>query len=294
MTILVTDSGIGGYSVAAEFYARLNAQSLSARIVFFNALFDEHSGYNRLKTLAEKSEKFEAALRGMARMTPDAICVACNTLSVIYPHTAFAQAAPMPVIGIIEVGVDALLRRMEGVSQPCAVLFATPTTIQQGEHARRLRQLRPDAQLVAQPCPELMNAIECGDPQEIEARIREYVEAVIKQIPAGTTTAFAGLFCTHFGYFQETFQRVFQELGINAEIVNPNSALVEIMLETLGELSDTFEVSDNLHDHSISLECVSKTPISAAAINTLAPLLQVYGDEAVAALQAYRHIPELF
>ena len=287
LTIVVTDSGIGGYSVAAELYARLKARSLSARIIFFNALFNEQSGYNRLKTLAEKAEKFDAALRGMARLTPDAICIACNTLSVIYPHTAFAQAAPIPVTGIVEVGVDALLRLMKGVLQPHAVLFATPTTIQQGEHVRRLRQLRPDAQLVEQPCPELIKAIECGNPQDIEARICEYVAAAVRQIPAGTNAVFAGLFCTHFGYFQKTFQRVFQEYGIDAEIVNPNSALVETMLETLS----------GQHQHnaqSVSIECVSKTRIAPEAIATLAPLLAVYGDETVAALQAYRHDSELF
>lgn len=287
MVIIVTDSGVGGYSVAAGLYARFKALSLSARIIFFNALFDEQSGYNRLKTLTEKADKFDAALRGMARLTPDAICIACNTLSVIYPHTAFAQAAPIPVTGIVEVGVDALLRRMAGVSHPYAVLFATPTTIQQGEHARRLCQFQPDAQLIVQPCPELMNAIECGDPQEIEARIREYVAAAVRQIPAGTNAIFAGLFCTHFGYFQETFQRVFQESGINAEIVNPNSALVENMVDTLAEQSQNDE-------HSLTLECVSKTRIAPEAIATLAPLLRIYGDEAVAALQAYRHDPELF
>lgn len=287
MTIVVTDSGIGGYSVAAELYARLKAQVQSARIIFFNALFDENSGYNRLKSLSEKVEKFDTALQGMLKLTPDAICVACNTLSVVYPHTAFAQAAPMLVIGIVETGVDALLRRMAGVSQPYVVLFATSTTIQQGEHARRLRHIRPDAQLIAQPCPELIKAIEEGNPQDIEARIREYVAAAVSQIPAGTTTAFAGLFCTHFGYFQDIFQRVFQEFGINANIINPNSVFVENMLKTLSE-----RVQRN--EQSITIECVSKTPISAAAINTLAPLLCIYGDEAVAALQAYRHIPELF
>ncbi len=287
MTIIVTDSGIGGYSVAAEFYARLKARVQSARIIFFNALFDEQSGYNRLKTLTEKAEQFDAALRGMARLTPDAICVACNTLSVIYPHTAFAQAAPMPVVGIVEVGVDALLRRMAGVSQPCAILFATPTTIQQGEHAGRLRRTRPDAQRVEQPCPELMNAIECGDPQEIEARIREYVAAAVRQIPAGTKTLFAGLFCTHFGYFQDMFQRVFRDHGIDADIVNPNSALVATMLEMLVDNTPN-------ENQPLIIECVSKTRISPEAIATLAPLLRVYGDEAVAALQAYRHDPELF
>jgi len=287
MTIIVTDSGIGGYSVAAELYARMKARSLSARIIFFNALFDENSGYNRLKTLTEKVEKFDAALRGMARLTPDAICIACNTLSVVYPHTAFAQAAPMPVTGIVEIGVDALLRLMKGVLQPHAVLFATPTTIQQGEHVRRLRQLRPDAKFVEQPCPELMHAIECGNPQDIEARIREYVAAAVTQIPTGTNTIFAGLFCTHFGYFQDIFQRVLLEDSINAEIINPNSALTEKMLETFDGVS--------MNDSSgATIECVSKTPISPDAIATLAPLLAVYGDETVAALQAYRHDSELF
>ena len=64
VTIVVTDSGLGGLSVVAELAARLPASGIarSARIVFVNALLDDAIGYNDLKHEADKLRVFDAAL----------------------------------------------------------------------------------------------------------------------------------------------------------------------------------------------------------------------------------------
>ncbi len=87
VTIVVTDSGLGGLSVVADLASRLPASGIvrSARIVFVNALLDDAIGYNDLRDEADKVRVFDAALAAMeSRFRPDLILVACNTLSVFY------------------------------------------------------------------------------------------------------------------------------------------------------------------------------------------------------------------
>ena len=52
VTILVTDSGLGGLSVAADVAASLPESGVfdNAKIIFFNSLFHNRSGYNSLKS----------------------------------------------------------------------------------------------------------------------------------------------------------------------------------------------------------------------------------------------------
>src|SRR5664279_4089387 len=56
VTIVVTDSGLGGLSVAADLAARLPASGIvqSARIVFMNAEPDVALGYNDMSLEADK------------------------------------------------------------------------------------------------------------------------------------------------------------------------------------------------------------------------------------------------
>jgi hypothetical protein len=113
LTIAVTDSGLGGLSIMAETAARLEQARIAKRVhlVFFNALFSNDSGYNSLPTREAKLRMFDRALTALTDTErPDLIVIGCNTLSVIYPDTAFARSARVPVAGIIEPGV-ALFRR---------------------------------------------------------------------------------------------------------------------------------------------------------------------------------------
>ena len=100
ITVLVTDSGLGP-SVAADIErrARTSGAYRSIHIIFANALPEASRGYNRMPTVERKVQVFDDALAGMVRWyKPDAILVACNTLSVLIPRTRGAQGTPLLAI----------------------------------------------------------------------------------------------------------------------------------------------------------------------------------------------------
>ena len=70
----------------------------------------------------------------MDQLRPDRILIACNTLSVLYPMTAFSRTTAVPVLGIIDAGVDLFLEALEADPSSSIVLFGTRITIESGVH----------------------------------------------------------------------------------------------------------------------------------------------------------------
>lgn len=289
MTIIVTDSGLGGISVAAELYRALQARPRAekTRIIFFNALFDEQSGYNRLTDMAAKIRWFDAALHGMLSYAPDVIGIACNTLSVLYPRTAFARTANLPVIGIVEIGVNYLCQKLKGHEEAYAILFATPTTLQQGTHQRLLREHFPERRIIAQACPELMYAIGDGATAQIKHLIAEYTRQAVAQLPVPRPKVYASLNCTHFGYYQAEFEAALRGHGLaDVAVVNPNAAMVHALAPENKIQPGT--------PTELSIECVSKVKFHPQGLASLLPLLTPVSEEAAAAFRNYQYQPDLF
>src|SRR5210317_2602211 len=67
ITIVITDSGLGGLSVVADaaekFAANRNYETVE--LVFVNALFRDAGGYNSLQSRGEKLKVFNSALESM-------------------------------------------------------------------------------------------------------------------------------------------------------------------------------------------------------------------------------------
>ncbi|MBD3288097.1 hypothetical protein GF337_04780, partial [candidate division KSB1 bacterium] len=137
VTIVVTDSGLGGISITADVAERLKRSRIfrSARIIFFNSSFDNKSGYNVISDHQEKIRIFNNALNSMAsRYQPDLILIGCNTLSVLYPETPFSTATTIPVTGIVETGVEQILLNWQKTNNADIFLFGTQTTISGSSH----------------------------------------------------------------------------------------------------------------------------------------------------------------
>jgi len=154
ITIVVTDSGLGGLSVVAEAERRLRTHGVFAEVelIFCNALFTAEGGYNSLPVRDDKVLVFSRALQGMQdHYAPDIILIACNTLSVLYRDTEFAATTETPVIGIVEDGVDLIADRMRTDDSARTIIFATETTVDEGTHKAALLQRNLPAERILTP-----------------------------------------------------------------------------------------------------------------------------------------------
>lgn len=288
LTVVVTDSGIGGISIAAELYRGLKDQApyKQARVIYFNALFDEHSGYNSLKGTPRKAAIFDMALHRMLHYGPDMILLASHTLSVLYPYTPFSRSAILPVVELVKLSVNQILSRIQTDPAAAVIIFATPVTVNDGIYRKMLGEHIADSRIIEQACERLEYAIGDGDRDTIYRLIQRYVRQAIQQLPADTTTVYASLNCTHFGYYQAEFLKAFQQEGIDhIDILNPNTAMVEAIIS--GDCPPA--------EHcDVSIEFVSKVKFHPQGMQSLMPYLAAISEDVVTAFQNYQYDPTLF
>jgi len=289
LTIIVTDSGLGGVGVAAEVYRVLKIQGpySQARIIYYNALFDERSGYNILKSMPQKTAIFDTALHGMLPYRPDVIVLASNTLSVLYPRTAFSQSAGIPVVGLIDLGVNHVLSRIHASPNSAVILFATPVTVREGAFRSQLRRhILDDTRIIEHACPGLEYAIGDGDRATILRLIDQYVAEALQRVPAGISHLFGSLHCTHFGYYQREFTEAFQRQSAEpAEVLNPSTEMANVFT------ADDCPVVEN---PDIRIEFVSKVKFHPDGIASLLPYITTIAADVATAFQHYQHKPDLF
>jgi glutamate racemase len=292
ITVLVTDSGLGGLSVCADLDARVRRTGAyrKVRIIFANALPESNRGYNRMKTTGEKIRVFDAALHGMARaFTPDVILVACNTLSVLIPQTAFAAASPIPVLGIVETGVGMLYEQLTADPASTAVIFGTETTIGAGTHRRLLIERGIDpARLVTQACPNLAGAIETDVRSDrVSTAITAFASEAAGNMAPGTGKVLAGLCCTHYGYAAGRFRDALGAGGARpVVIVDPNTRMNDALFpEGKGRMTDHPECT---------VEVISRAVISPEEIASIGVLVQEVSPATAAALRCHTLNRQLF
>jgi len=292
ITIVVTDSGLGGLSVAADLAARLPASGIvrSARIVFVNAEPDVALGYNDMRLEADKARVFDGALAAMeARYEPDLILIACNTLSVVYPGTEHAKKGGTETVEVV--GLGAGLVRKELIAKPdaTALLFGTKTTIESGAHARLLAESGvPADRIVGEACPRLVGAIERGAASdETIAYVKRFVAEALGKKKDKTGPVVASLNCTHFGYVKPLWEQAFAAAGYpGVKVLDPNPLMTDLVLREGG--------AKRYPRTAVTVEVVSKVPIGEATRANLGALLRTVSPETADALAAYRLEPALF
>jgi glutamate racemase len=291
VTILITDSGLGGLSVVADVVARLPESGVfrNARVVFYNALFHA-SGYNSLDTDEEKALVFDMVLEAMQEQyQPDLILIACNTLSVIYDQTDFARNEPAPVIGIVETGVDVIAEQLKQAPDATALIFGTETTIESAAYQDKLRAAGfPEQRIVGQSCPGLAAAIERGtDTEETVGMIRQYVGEALARTGGAGGPVFGSFNCTHYGYARQQWAAAFAAAGYpDVLLVDPNPRMADFLFsqQYLGRYPRT----------EVTVEVVSKLEITEQERNAIGPLLRAVSPATADALANYRLDTNLF
>ncbi len=292
VTILVTDSGLGGLSVVADLSERLSLSGIfnEVRIIFFNALFHKDSGYNNLSSIDEKVRIFNIVLEAMAeKYRPDLLLIACNTLSVIYDQTPFSKKENFPVIGIVDAGVDLIVEELEKTPHAAVIIFATETTINSNSYKNQLTSRGYlKNQIIGQACPLLSESIERDYKSELTyAIIEEYKTQALEKLHTPATPVIASLNCSHYGYSVEIFRQVFAEAGYaDIKIFDPNPRMTEFIFKS--------EYMNRFPKTRLQVKVVSRTKISDEKIKSLSVLLNMTSHKTAEAFTDYLYNPNLF
>ncbi len=288
MHILITDSGVGGLSVVAyaERFVRTHGFTEPVRLTFANAAPENDYGYNSMPSREVKIETFDRFLRNVTeRFEPDSIYVACNTLSVLLPDTPYFRDAVIPVKGIVETGVDLVLKELEADPASVAIIFGTQTTIDAGTYPRLLvaRGVEP-SRIVSQACPGLADTIsEDREGSRTASEIRRWVATALDKVDRPAAPIVACLACTHYGYRRDQFSTAFADAGVTATVINPNERAVD----------DLFPRAEGAV-HDVEVEFVTRYAIPAATVEALTFFLSEISPRTVAAMRNFMHLPDLF
>ncbi len=293
LTIVITDSGLGGLSVCAELEAYLGRIKRAGRVrlVFVNALPDAASPYNAMTDKVQQLRVFDDALAGMKRWYhPDAILIACNTLSALYPETSAASMNDIPVVSIIDVGSKMIADRAKKSGSTQFLILGTPTTIASGVYVKQLAALGiPQDRIVSQPCKLLETEIQADPSSDIVSNLVEtYVDEAMEKIDTRRVGKISvGLCCSHYGYSADAFsQTLKQRVGNRFELLNPNKAMVAL-----------FAVAGRARPGKptrTSVEVVSRAPFTEQEIHSIAGALDKTSRKTAIALRRYQHKEDLF
>jgi glutamate racemase len=214
----VFDSGVGGLTVAAAIRRRLPRESIlylgdTARLPYGSKSPDTVTRYTRrnIEFLAERGVK--------------AVVVACNTASAL----ALPQLDPdhldpnhnrtIPTWGVIEPGA----RKAAALSRGRVGVIATDATVLSDAYPRALRALRPDLEILSQPCPLFVPLVEEGwhDDPVTEQVAERYLRPLLD---AGIDTLVLG--CTHYPLLVPVLRRV---AGPDVTLVDSAEAVAEVV-----------------------------------------------------------------
>lgn len=291
MRIGISDSGVGGLSVCAEVEARLRAATAGEDIelLYLNAALRDDYAYNSMASRQEKLEAFDCFLHNVRdRYHPDLLYIACNTLSILFRDSFFADhQAMMPVLGIVESGMEAMLTALRADPGASLVLFATPTTVEEGRYARQLLAAGVPAERFAQQaCPGLPDAISNDfTGAQAETLLSEFIPAALAQFTRRPDRVIAFLGCTHYGYQAGVFERLLSQQVARSHVLNPNQAAAGSILERLppGNSACVPEI-----------RFITPYPIPEKPLRSLPHYLGERAPGTVAALLGHEHDPSLY
>ncbi len=292
VTIAVIDSGLGGLSILGDAVERMKKENVFQKVhfVFFNALFSNEGGYNSLKTRDQKIEMFNSALESLEEThSPDLILIGCNTLSVLYKNTSFSRNSVIPVVGIVNSGVDLIAQNLKTHPESKVILFGTQTTVSEGTYTQELEERGFLAERVfSQACPELVSYIEKGyDSDETEMLVFAYVDEALQKLGNPDPELYVSFNCTHYGYSLDLWEKAFESFGVKPRAyLNPNFRMNDFLFQSL--CTDRYKKTD------VSVRVVSMVEIEKKRIQSIGTWLEELSPQTADALRNYTHDPKLF
>ena len=288
--IAVLDSGLGGLSVCAELERALQERPLfrNVSLFFFNVWPEQARGYNSLGSISERVRVFDRALTSVQSYNPDLIMIACNTLSVIYERTPFSQHETIPVVDIVDFGVDLIYGGLTRNPDSQTLILGTRTTISENVHQRILVQRGIAAdRIITQACHGVATEIEKAPQGEaVVGLIAGYMREAAPKI-YGRGTVLAALCCTHFAYSANIFRdKLREELIADIELLDPNTPMSDFLFNLKKPALSSGE--------DIKVKVISKILLEQTKIQSIAGIIRSISEKAAEALVDYTYQPDLF
>jgi glutamate racemase len=195
-TILAADSGLGGLTIVAEIRKALP----QARLAYLcdNAFFP----YGTRPDAALLAHFLGAMHRAIARVRPDLIVTACNTISTICLPQLRADTS-IPVVGVVPAIKPAALRSRRRIIG----LLATPATINRPYTDDLIQRYAADCTVLKIGSAALVEMAEAkllGQAVEIE-KVRRVIAPFFDR-PADAQPDVVVLACTHFPLLRAELQ----------------------------------------------------------------------------------------
>lgn len=234
LKILITDSGIGGFSVASILHDILikNKSYNNVDIVYCDARENKSFRYNEIADIEERIKIFSNRLKSLNEIfKPDVIFIACNTLSILYNKTDFYKQAKIPVIDIFDAGVKAMVKYLTINSENNLFILGTRTTINDNNYKKELVGLGfEENRIINQMCPSLSKYIEisCNDDYDLNPNIEWLVNRMIEKKHQNWNNFSISLNCTHYIYVVDKFLNFFKDKGFEPSFICPNIDMCDI------------------------------------------------------------------
>jgi glutamate racemase len=213
----VFDSGVGGLTVLGAIRRRLPGWPTiylgdTARVPY---------GTKSPEVVVRYSRNNAAHL---LRHGIEMLVVACNTASA-HALEVLAQELPIPVVGVVEPGVDEAIRLSPGGR---IGVIGTEGTVASGAYQRRILQRLGREAVFARPCPLFVPLAEEGwTDGEVPVAV---AERYLGELRGRIDTLVLG--CTHYPLLREAIATV---LGPEVRLVDSGAAVAEAVARKLEE-----------------------------------------------------------
>jgi glutamate racemase len=225
----------------------------------------------------------------MGLFHPDRILIACNTLSIIYQSTEHSRAAAVPVLGIIDAGVELFYDALKSDPRSAIVLIGTRTTIESGVHRDNLvkKGISP-RRITGIACPGLAAAIETNPSGPAVATLIDKCASEASAAGLAGDALYCGFCCTHYTYVGDQVRSALERAsGKKVRTLDPKDQ----WMKSLGLPSAGPEREAGV---PLVVEVISKVKLDENARRAIAERVEPVSSATAKALLSYTHMPDLF
>lgn len=223
MTVGVFDSGLGGLSVLHC------ARKMLPKENFLYYADEKHVPYGE-KTPEEIRLLVNDMIHFMMGKGVDAIIIACNTATSALTM-AYRKQCSVPIIGMepaVKKAID-----LYGAEKKRVLVAATPVTIKGKKLHNLVERVDPRKKVDLVELPRLVRFAEKG--VFSSAEVGDYLRQALNGYDLSSYGTVV-LGCTHFNYFKQEFQKLFQNAP---HFVDGNEGTVRQMMRVLSLLPET-------------------------------------------------------